>query len=172
MQVGIITLIAGLLAAAGLAASSSGVLAGTYLPMPSCQVVGRAIEAAIGPIGRIEDDTAGADQIAAKSSGLPYKVLRACSVYVPGHRTPLSVSFHAPVSRDFLNGMSRMSRGMGLKVQKLDGSGYGDLAYLIPQVGGGNAVNALVGNVDIALTTWAGAEDAKLMASHLVALID
>lgn len=171
MHVRTITLFAGLTAAAGFAATSP-TLAATYPAMPSCQAVGRAIESAIGPVARVEDDTAGADQIAAKSSGVPYKVLRACAVYVPGHRTPLSVSFDAPVSRAFLNGMSRMSRGMGLKVQKLDGSGYGDLAYLIPQVGGGNAVNALVGNVDIALTTWAGAKDAKLMASHLVALID
>lgn len=170
MHIGTITLFASWVAVSGLALSQAS--AATYPRMPSCQEVGGAIEAAIGPIGRVEDDTAGAEQIAARSSGLPYKVLRACSVYVPGHRVPLSVSFDAPVSRAFLDGMSRMSKGMGLKVQKLDGLGYGDLAYLIPQVGGGNAVDALVGSVGIALTTWARADDAKLMASHLVALIE
>lgn len=165
-----IALFAGLAAASWLAVSPA--FAGTFPPMPSCQSVGRAIEAAIGPIGRVEDRTAGVRKIAAQSSGLPYTVLRACSVYVPGHRVPLSVSFSAPVTRSFLQGMNRMSKGMGLKVQKLNGSGYGDLAYLIPQVGGGNAVNALVGNVDIALTSWARPKDAKLMAGNLVALID
>ena len=170
MYLRMIALLASLAMASGLALSQAS--AATYPAMPSCQAVGRAIEAAIGPIGRVEDDTAGAKEMEAKSSGLPYKVLRACSVYVPGHRIPLSITFNAPMNRAFLQGMSRVSKGMGLKVQKLDGSGYGDLAYLIPQIGGGNAVDALVGNVSIALTTWARAKDAKLMASHLVRLIE
>lgn len=162
------------LSALGFAAFGLGaapVVAAAFPPMPSCQSVGRAIAAAYGPVGRVEDDTAGTTEIEAYSTGLPYKVLRACSIYMPGHRVPLSVTFNAPMNRMFIEGMGRMSQGMGLKAQKLDGASYGDLAYMVPQTGGGTAVDALVGEVGIAITTWADAEDTEKMAAHIVALI-
>ena len=156
---------------AGMALGPAAAATRSFPAMPSCQSVGRAIEAAYGPIGRVEDDTAGAHEVEKESTGLPYHVLRACSIYVPGHRVPLSVTFNAPMSRQFIEGMSRMSKSMGLKVRKLDGSSYGDLAYLTPQIGGGNAVTALVGDVGIAITTWARAKEVRNMAEHIVALI-
>lgn len=51
------------------------------------------------------------------------------------------------------------------------GAGYGDLAYLIPQMGGGNAVDALVGDESLSIGYWASAAETRNMARHIIALM-
>lgn len=135
---------------------------------PTCQAIGRAITAAYGPINSVTDNTAKVDALGSKA---PYTVIRACDVHVPGHRLPLVVTIDAPIQRQFLESMAQFAGQMGHKAQKLDGAGYGDLAYLLPQLGGGYAVNALVGNKGLTVGNWASANDTKNMAKHIIALM-
>lgn len=135
---------------------------------PTCQAIGQAIAAAYGQIGSVTDNTAKVRAIGARA---PYAVLRACDVHVPGHRIPLVVTIDAPMQRQFFEGMAQFAASHGRKTQKLDGAGYGDLAYLLPQIGGGYAVNALVGNAGLTVGNWASARDTKNMAQHIIALM-
>ncbi|MBW4331790.1 hypothetical protein KY084_13025 [Stakelama sp. CBK3Z-3] len=158
----------------GVISAAAPASAATLPKVPSCQTVGGAIEAALsGPIERVTDDTAGAHEAEGQSTGdpLPYHVLRACSVYVPGHEIPLVVTFNAPVTKQFITLQVQVAKHMGLNAHRLDGGAYGDFAYLIPQVGGGNATAALVGPVDISLTTWADTRSVEEMTKNLVALL-
>jgi hypothetical protein len=149
------------LAATALAAPPTGTA-------PTCEAVGQAIAAAYGPIGSIKDDTAAVHQLGGQA---PYSVLRACHVYMPGKKIPLSITFDAPLNRQFLEGMAQFAGQHGSPAQKLDGSGYGDLAFLTPQMGGGNAVSALVGQVVVTITAWTSAKDTENIAEHIIKLM-
>ncbi|WP_156004280.1 hypothetical protein [Thiomonas sp. FB-6] len=135
---------------------------------PSCTSIGRAVSAAIGPVTSVTDNTA---RIHALKATTPYAVLRACDVHVPGHKLPLQVTIDAPVPRLYLQSMAKFAASTGRHAQKLDGAGYGDLAYLIPQMGGGNAVDALVGDEALSIGYWATAAETRNMAQHIVALM-
>lgn len=138
--------------------------------IPTCANIADAITAAYGPISSVEDRTDQVQKLMAAGT-VPYSVLRACKVHVPGQKLPLSITIDGPLGKDFLEGMAEMSSSAGAKPQKLDGVGYGDLAYLIPQVGGGNAINALVGNVVLNLGNWATVQETENMVEHIVRLM-
>ncbi len=153
---------------AGTVAAPPGFAATSPAQVPTCQAIGNAIAAAYGPISSVTDNTT---KIHALGGHAPYTVLRACDVHVPGHRLPLVVTIDAPMQRQFFDGMAQLATRMGRKVQKLDGAGYGDLAYLLPQIGGGYAVNALVGKEGLTVGNWATAHETKNMAQHIIAMM-
>ena len=135
---------------------------------PTCEAVGQAIAAAYGPIASVKDDTAAANRLGAQA---PYTVLRACHVFMPGKKVPLSITFDGPLNRQFLEGMAQFSGQHGSPAKKLTGSGYGDLAYLTPQLGGGTAINALVGQVVVTITSWTSAQHTENIAEHIIKLM-
>ena len=136
--------------------------------VPTCETVSRAIVAAYGPVASFKDDTAAVHQLHGHA---PYTVYRACRVYLPGHKVPLSITFEGPLNRQFLEAMVRFGAQHGSAPKKLDGTGYGDLAYLTPQRGGGNGLSALVGNIVVTITSWAHAQDTENMAEHIIKLM-
>lgn len=138
--------------------------------VPTCASIGDAITASYGPISSVEDRTDQVQKLQAAGT-TPYSVLRACKVSVPGKKLPLSITIDGPLDRGFLEGMAKMSSSYGAKPQKLDGTGYGDLAYLIPQMGGGNAINSLIGNVVLNLGNSATAQETENMVEHIVRLM-
>lgn len=139
--------------------------------VPGCTDIEHAIQSAYdGQISSVDDRTAQVKALESHGSA-PYSVLRACQIRVSGHRIPLTVSIDAPVGRRFLDAMARFAAKAGRKPQKLTGTGYGDLAYLLPQMGGGYAVNALVGNRALTIGNWATAKQTKNMARHIIALM-
>ncbi len=156
-------LLPGLALAAALAASSAHAAAA-----PSCEAIGHAVSAALGPVASVTDNTAKVHALRAKA---PYAVLRACDVHMPGHRIPLQVTIDAPVPRMYVQSMARFAAATGRHAQKLDGAAYGDLAYLIPQMGGGDAVDALVGDEALSVGYWTQAAQTRAMARHIVALM-
>lgn len=135
---------------------------------PTCQAIGHAIASAYGPISSVVDNTAKVKALGARA---PYSVLRACDVHMPGHQLPLVVTIDAPIHRQFFVGMAEFAAMHGRKAEKLDGAGYGDLAYLLPQTGGGYAVNALIGDEGLTVGYWASARDTKNMAQRIVGLM-
>ncbi len=135
---------------------------------PTCEAVAQAIAAAYGPVGSVKDDTAAANRLGTQ---VPYTVLRACYVYMPGKKVPLSITFDGPLNRQFLEGMAQFAGQRGSPARKLDGPGYGDIAYLTPQTGGGNAISALVGQVVVTLTVWTSAKDTENIAEHIIKLM-
>ena len=135
---------------------------------PTCDAVGKAIAAAYGPVASVEDNTAAVNRLGAQ---VPYTVLRACRVHMPGTKVPLSITFDAPLNRQFLEGMAQFAGQHGSPAKKLTGPGYGDLAYLTPQIGGGTAINALVGQVVVTITAWTSAQDTENIAEHIIKLM-
>lgn len=141
---------------------------GITVKVPSCMSIGNAIKAAYGPITSVKDNTADIDKLGGK---MPYRVLRACDVHVPGRQVPLSVTIDGPLTRQFVDGMAKMASRMGEKARKLNGLSYGDDAYLLPQMGGGFAVNSMVGNTVLTVGAWASASETENMVEHIVRLM-
>ncbi len=73
---------------------------------PSCENIGRAIAAAHGPIGTVEDRTAKSQEV---GGSLPYTVLRMCLVTIPGQRLPLRVGIDGASHQFFMAMMTRMA---------------------------------------------------------------
>lgn len=141
---------------------------GITVKIPSCTSIGNAIKAAYGPITSVKDNTAAIHKLGGTT---PYRVLRACDVHVPGRQIPLSVTIDGPLTRQFVDGMAKLASRMGEKARKLDGPSYGDDAYLLPQMGGGFAVNSMVGNTVLTVGAWASASETENMAEHIVRLM-
>jgi hypothetical protein len=137
-------------------------------PVPSCENIGRAIAAAHGPIGPVEDRTAKSQEVA---GSLPYKVLRMCLVAIPGQRLPIRVGIDG-ASHKFLTAMmTRMAAVRGHGIRKLDGASYGDLAYLLPQDAGGYAIDAVVGDLGLNIAYLPSDQDIQNMAEHVIKLM-
>lgn len=159
------------LSVTALAAAPALAASGHAATVPGCAAIRHAIQSAYdGRVSSVEDRTASVRALQAHGSA-PYAVVRACRIHIAGHRIPLTVSIDAPVDRRFLMGMAKLAASTGRTPQKLDGAGYGDLAYLLPQYGGGYAVNALVGHEVLTIGNWASAKQTRTMARHIIALM-
>ena len=137
---------------------------------PTCENIGRAIAAAHGPIGPIEDRTAQSQKLAAEGT-LPYAILRMCLVTIPGQRLPIRVGIHGANHQFFLKMMSQMAAVRGHGIRKLDGANYGDLAYLLPQDAGGYAIDAVVGDMGLNIAYMPNDRDIENMAEHVIKLM-
>jgi len=136
--------------------------------VPNCESIGRAIAAAHGPIGTVEDRTAKSQEV---GGSLPYKVLRMCLVTIPGQRLPVRVGIDG-ASHEFLVAMmNRMAEVRGHGIKKLDGTSYGDLAYLLPQDAGGYAIDAVVGDLGLNMAYMPNDQDIQNMAEHVIKLM-
>lgn len=146
--------------------SSSGPRSGT----PSCAQIGAAVRDTYGMVASVADDTEAVQQAAANST-VPYKVVRACTLHVADNVQPLTFVIDAPGTRQFLEGFAHLAgvKG-GPAVTKLDGSGYGDLAYEVPQVGGGSAVDALTNGMILSVTTPLSSTDAENITQKVITL--
>lgn len=135
---------------------------------PSCESIGRAIAAAHGPVGTVEDRTAKSQEV---GGSLPYKVLRMCLVTIPGQRLPLRVGIDGASHQFLMAMMTRMAEVRGHGIKKLDGTGYGDLAYLLPQDAGGYAIDAVVGNLGLNIAYMPNDQDIQNVAEHVIKLM-
>ena len=137
---------------------------------PTCESIGRAISAAHGPIGPVEDRTVQSQKLAAEGT-LPYAILRMCIVTIPGQRLPVRVGVHGASHQFFEKMMTQMAAVRGHGIQKLDGASYGDLAYLLPQDEGGYAIDAVVGDMGLNIAYMPNDKDIENMAEHVVRLM-
>lgn len=87
---------------------------------PTCESIGRAIAAAHGPIGPVEDRTAKSQELATKGT-LPYSILRMCLVTIPGQRLPIRVGVDGASHQFFIKMMTQMAAVRGHRIRKLDG---------------------------------------------------
>jgi len=138
--------------------------------VPTCENIGRAIAAAHGPIGPVEDRTANSQKLAAEGT-LPYSILRMCLVTIPGQKLPIRVGIDGANHQFFTMMMTRMAATRGHGIRKLDGAGYGDLAYLLPQDGGGYAIDAVVGDMGLNIAYMPDAQDIQNMTQHVIKLM-
>jgi hypothetical protein len=137
---------------------------------PTCESISRAIAAAHGPIGPVEDRTAQSQKLATEGT-LPYAILRMCVVTIPGQRLPIRVAIHGASHQFFVKMMSQMAAVRGHGIRKLDGASYGDLAYLLPQDAGGYAVDAAVGDMGLNIAYMPNDRDIENMAEHVIKLM-
>jgi hypothetical protein len=137
---------------------------------PGCDSIGRAIAAAHGPIGPVEDRTAQSQKLAAEGT-LPYAILRMCLVTIPGQRLPIRVGIHGASHQFFVKMMSQMAATRGHGIRKLDGASYGDLAYLLPQDAGGYAIDAVMGDMGLNIAYMPNDRDIENMAEHVIKLM-
>jgi len=135
---------------------------------PSCENIGRAIASAHGPIGTVEDRTAKSQEV---GGSLPYTVLRMCLVTIPGQRLPVRVGIDGASHQFFMAMMTRMAAVRGHGIRKLDGTGYGDLAYLLPQDAGGFAIDAVVGDLGLNIAYMPNDQDIQNVAEHVIKLM-
>jgi len=137
---------------------------------PTCESIGRAIVAAHGPIGPVEDRTEQSQKLAAEGT-LPYTILRMCVVTIPGQRLPVRVGIHGASHQFFMKMMSQMAAVRGHGIRKLDGAAYGDLAYLLPQDAGGYSIDAVVGDMGLNMAYMPNDQDIENMAAHVIKLM-
>ena len=165
-------LTAGMIIAVGVLVSPLSTSAALVNPpaasAPSCENIGRAIAAAHGPSGTVEDRTAKSQEV---GGSLPYKVLRMCLVTIPGQRLPLRVGIDGASHQFFMAMMTRMAAVRGHGIRKLDGTGYGDLAYLLPQDAGGFAIDAVVGDLGLNIAYMPNDQDIQNVAEHVIKLM-
>jgi hypothetical protein len=133
----------------------------------TCESIGRAIAAAHGPIGPVEDRTAKSQELATKGT-LPYSILRMCLVTIPGQRLPIRVGVDGASHQFLMKMMTQMAAVRGHGIRKLDGASYGDLAYLLPQDAGGYAIDAVVGDMGLNIAYMPDAQDVQNMAEHVI----
>jgi hypothetical protein len=138
--------------------------------VPTCEDIGRAIAAAHGPIGPVEDRTVKVQKTVGLGT-LPYSILRMCLVTIPGQRVPIRVGIDGANHETLQKMITQLAAVRGHGVQKLDGAGYGEVAYLLPTDQGVYALDAVVGNMAVNIAYIPSAQDIENMAVHVIKLM-